>query len=230
MQHTSLEAGDTTDQKRHDIDALFDHARAAGNVICTGTEAGTDPTRSLLEDAAADRGFYYVVGGDSWVAIDQRWATRKVDSGFVKVLDSGSGHSARGVTYLVVDTPVGRVAVAAMHLLTAKSSEQEPYANGQLQDAAVSWAKEHGPLSFVCADTNIDDQARNVWSSSALTTCWDELGKWPGTIETGAQNTIDVISRLTAGPTRFTTARRYTDKDLDLYADHQLIEAGVKVT
>lgn len=229
MQHTSLEAGDTDSQKSHDVDAVFDHARSAGNVVLTGTEAGTDPTRSLLEEAAESRGFYLVVGGDSWVAVDQRWAGRKVDAGFVKVIDSGSGHSARGVTWMTCDTPVGRIAVAAMHLLTAKSSEQEPYANDQLTDAAVAWAKQYGPLAFIGADVNADDATRNVWGSGALTTCWDELDKYPDTLEGGPESTIDVLTRLTAGPARFTTARRYTDADLDLYADHRLIEAGVKI-
>lgn len=230
MQHTSLEAGDTDSQKKSDVTALFQRARNKGIVVCTGTEAGTDPTSSLLKAAAETYNYWLRIGGDSWVAFDRKWATKKVDDGFTKVLDSGSGHSARGVTWMTCETPLGRISVAALHLLTAKSSEQEPNANPKLQDAAVQWAKDHGPLAFVNADTNMNDAKKNVWGSKDLTTCWDELGKYPDTLEGGPANTIDVCSRLTSGPTKFTAARRFTDGDFKLYADHMLIQATVKLT
>jgi hypothetical protein len=229
IQHTSLEARDSKDQKRHDIQALFRHARQAQNVVATGTEAGTEPTRSLLPDIAKDFGFFYTMGGDSWVAVDQRWATRRINDGFVKVVDSGSGHSTRGVAWMAVLTPAGRMSFASMHLLTDKSSKQEPYANDKLTDAAVEWARLHGPLAFVNADVNRNDQTRNVWESKGLVTCWDELDSWPDTHEGGTGATIDVISRLRSGPAEFTAARRFTDAALKMNADHCLIQAKVKV-
>jgi hypothetical protein len=229
MQHTSLEAGDSKDQKSHDVTALFKRARSEDIPVLTGTEAGTDPMKSLLKAAAGDYGFWLKIGGDSWVAIDKRWATEKVDDGFKKVIDSGSGHSARGVTWLTCKTPVGKISVASMHLLTAKSLEQEPHANEKLTDAAVEWAKNHGPLAFVNADTNQNDKQKNVWGSGALTTCWDELGKYPDTLAGGPDAAIDVLSRLTSGATKFTAANRYQDDQFKLYADHYLISGTVKV-
>lgn len=230
LQHTSLEAGDTDAQKKHDVIALFKRGRNKKKRVLTGTEAGTQPMSGLLKDAAAEYGYWLRIGGDSWVAFDHTWATKKVNDGFKKVLDSGSGHSARGVTWITADTPVGRVSVASMHLLTAKSLEQEPNANKKLQDAAVQWAKDHGPLAFVNADTNMSDKDRNVWGSNALTTCWDELKKYPDTLAGGPANTIDVISRLTSGPMKFTGATRLNDQDFALNADHYLIEATIRVT
>lgn len=212
------------------MNTLFDHARQTGNVVLTGTEAGTDPTASLIKQAASDKEFYCYIAGDGWVCIDKRWATKKVNTGWHKVVDSGSGHSARGVTWMTVDTPYGQVSVAAMHLLTAKSSEQEPNANGRLQDAAVSWAKDHGPLSFIGADVNANDETKNVWGSKDVTTCWDELGKWPDTHEGGPDATIDVFTRLTSGSATFTAAKVLPDADLQLNADHKLIEGTIKIT
>lgn len=229
MQHTSLEAGDTDAQKKHDVTALMKRGRSKHMRVLTGTEAGTDPTASLLVSTATQYDYWLRIGGDSWVAFDKKWATRKVGDGFVKVLDSGSGHSARGVTWMTCDTPLGRISVASMHLLTAKSLEQEPHANERLQDAAVAWAKDHGPLAFVNADTNMSDQDRNVWGSSALTTCWDELKKYPDTLAGGPANTIDVISRLTKGPSKFTGATRLTDADFAMNADHYLVQATIRV-
>lgn len=230
MQHTSLEAGDTDAQKKQDVQALFKRGRAKHMRVLTGTEAGTEPTASLLVASAQKFDYWLRIGGDSWVAFDKTWASKKLDDGFTKVLDSGSGHSARGVTWITCATPVGRVSVASMHLLTAKSLEQEPHANEKMQDAAVKWAKAHGPLAFVNADTNMDDEGRNVWASGVLTTCWDELKKYPDTLGGGPSNTIDVISRLSSGPTKFTGATRFTDADFSLHADHFLIQATVKVT
>ena len=229
MQHTSLEAGDTDAQKEHDVDALFRRARKEGIPVLTGTEAGTDPMSGLLKEGAKENGYWLRIGGDSWVAVDKTWATEKVNDGFNKVIDSGSGHSARGVTFMVCKTPVGKIAVASMHLLTEKSLEQEPHANEKLQDAAVQWAKNHGPLAFVNADTNMNDKQKNVWGSGALTTCWDELGKYPDTLAGGPDATIDVLSRLTSGPTKFTAANRYKDDQFRLNADHYLISGTVRV-
>lgn len=230
FQHTSLEAGDTDAQKKADVKAVFSHARGAGNVVLTGTEAGTEPTIGLIQNEASAKEFYCHIAGDSWICVDKRWATKKVDTGWNKVVNAGSGHSARGVAWMTVDTPLGRMSFAAMHLLTAKSSEQEPNANPKLKDAAVQWAKDHGPLSFIGADVNADDRSKNVWGSSAVTTCWDELKKYPDTLEGGPDNTIDVFTRLSSGPARFTSARAMSDADLKLNADHKLIQGTIKIT
>ncbi len=229
FQHTSLEAGDTTDQKKADVKTLFSHAREVGNVVLTGTEAGTEPMIGLIKNEASAKEFYCHIAGDSWVCVDKRWATKKVENGWTKVVDSGSGHSARGVTWMTVETPYGQMSIAAMHLLTAKSSEQEPNANPKMKDAAVAWAKEHGPLSFIGADVNASDKTKNVWGSSALTTCWDELKKWPDTHEGGPSYSIDVLTRLTSGPAKFSSARALADSDVKLNADHKLIEGTVKL-
>jgi hypothetical protein len=224
-----MQYGDTDQQHTADVDTLLDHAAAAGNRILTGTEAGSGSGNlaAALEAGADARGWWsYIHGAGEWVIVDTRWG-RVTHHGWDKVIDSGSGHSARGLVWVTVDAGLGDlVAVAVTHLLTAKSSEDEPNANDRLRAAALEWADDHGPLAFVNADTNTDDATRNVWGSAGLVTCWDELGKWPATITTGAHNTIDVISRVAGDACGFTRAAAHPD--LGLYGDHVLIDAVIE--
>jgi len=224
-----MQAQDSHAQFKADAVTLFAHAVQRRNVIVTGTEAGQSQNGAAVEAAASAQGFWsWVHGSGEWCAFDKSWATH-VDHGWVGVIPAGYGHAARGICWVTLqpkDTATPRISVGSMHFLTSKSSEQEPNANSQLQAAALKFAQDKGKsgLVFLNADTNMSDQSRNVWGTSQIVTAWDELGKWPGTIETGARNTIDVISRYGSG-TRFTAARRYTDADVPLYTDHQLIEA-----
>jgi len=232
IQHTSLQATDPDAQRRQDAERVFAYARRHDNEVLTGTEAGTSPTREAIPAAAKAHGYacYVASPGDSWIAVDQRWADmRVVDRDFEKVVDAGHGHGPRGVGFLVVQTRFGRLAFASLHLLAPHSVDDEPHANDRLRDRAVEWAKDHGPLSFVDADTNTNDEKRNVWHSPSLVTCWDEVGKYPGTIEGGAKFTIDVISRLKASRAEFTGAQRVGDAVFRLNADHQLIQAKVQI-
>lgn len=223
-----MQAQDNPSQQDADVAAVFGHAVEVGNVIMTGTEAGNQRLADSLEAEAKRRGWWcYVHGSGEWCAFDLAWASH-LDHGWVgPIIPSSSRHSARGICWVTAQPATGGppVSVGAVHFLTAKTLEAEGGSNKPLQQAARSWAVDHGPAAFVSGDVNMNDQAKNVWGGPELTTAWDELGKWPDTHPGGPSYAIDVISRLTAGPYRFTKARAYSDADIRLNTDHKLIEA-----
>lgn len=230
LQHSSLQAQDNANQQDADVRALFGHAVAAGNVLALGTEAGSSRLADSLKAEANRRGWWcYVHGSGEWCAFDLGWASQVAHGWVGPVIPSSSRHSARGVCWVTCRPKGGGgdVSAGVVHLLTAKSLEVEPNpnANKELQAAARQWAVDKGPRSFVTGDVNMSDAKKNVWGGPELTTAWDELGQWPDTHEGGPSYAIDVISRLTSGPYRFTSARAYSDADLKLYSDHKLIEA-----
>lgn len=231
IQHSSMQAQDLERLKAEDANTVFRYARKVGNILCSGTEGGAPAFGRALEGAARDHGYYcYVHPSGEWVAFDLRWG-RHVDHGWVgPIVPGNSRHAARGIAWLTArakDRDAIQVSIGSLHFLTA--DEPDAAKNSDLTRAAVGWAKKHGPLVFVNADTNRDDQTRNVWASNGLETCWDELDRWPDTHEGGRDATIDVISRLRSGPMTFTDARVLGDRALDLNADHKLIQATVKV-
>lgn len=202
-------------------------------MILTGTEAGEEAFADAIRSAADARGWYaFVHGSGEWVAFDLGWGAH-LDHGFVACIPGTSKHKQRGIAWVRIrsdDELVGDVAVGSVHLLTADSPDVEW--NDDLKAAVRRWANDQtaaGRLPFVNADTNTNDETKDVWGNGVMITSWDELGKYPGTIEKTGR-TIDVISRHGATDrATFTAGRAYNDEDLDLYSDHRLIEATVRV-
>jgi hypothetical protein len=223
-----MQCSDPTSQLRHDVEAVFDHAIRAGNAIITGTEAGQkNPLPGLIADVAKARGWYaFVHKWGEWVAFDKAFGSHR-DHGFVSCIPGTSQHTPRGIAWvrlLADDESLGEIAVGSVHFLTADRPDSGK--NADLKRACRQWATQQvnaGRLAFVSGDTNTNDQTKNVFGGT-LVTSWDELQKWPKTIEK-SNRTIDVIARHEDDPVRFTTGRAYNDNDLQLYGDHLLIEA-----
>ena len=199
--------------------------------MISGTEAGQSGTlAAVIRDVAADRGWYaFVHKWGEWVAFDKSYGTHR-DHGFVACIPGTSQHTPRGiawVAFLADDDTIGEVAVGAVHYLTADRPDSGK--NSDLKAACRKWANDQanlGRLAFVNGDVNIDDQKKDVFGG-VLVTSWDELGKYPTTIDYHMVRTIDLISRRGDDSTRFLSGRAYSDADLDLYSDHLLIEALV---
>jgi hypothetical protein len=81
-------------------------------------------------------------------------------------------------------------------------------------------------FSFFTADTNLVDRTTDVFFGKPLTTCWDELGKWP---DTGHGN-IDVVGSVDNDHrVKCENAKVLTDKDLELFTDHFVVSTQYRV-
>lgn len=245
VQHSSMQFSDHAGQMAHDARALFVHAREAGNVLLTGTEAATATAlHELLPTIGDAHGFYvFAHKWGEWVAVDRDWG-KPMDHGYRYVLDalhvpaSEGGHNPRGITWLEAkphDPDVApRVTLAAFHLLTAGSIAAGTQTNRLLQTAAGDVARERAGgrrIAFVNGDVNLHDDQVDVFRGAPLTTCWDELGEYPHTHGTQrAGSTIDVIASYDGdGRVHCAKAHAYTDAELPLYTDHNLIDARYTV-
>lgn len=230
---------DTRSQMADDVVEIFHHAARAGNVILTGTEA-TAVTAELIRSIGQASGFYtFVQEHGEWVAIDRTWAD-PIGHGYVHVLDGlpgrrgQGGHAPRGITYVQAvpkDKTIGPlVTAAAFHLMTHLSEVHDPQTNVTLQRALGKFARHYGRgrrLVFVNGDANLHDDRVDVYAGSPITTCWDELGEYP---VTHGHGTIDVIGSYDGdGRVRCLGARAFTDAQLPLHTDHNLIQATYQV-
>ena len=83
-------------------------------------------------------------------------------------------------------------------------------------------------LFFYGGDQNIPDRELDTFFGAPLTSCWDELGKYPPTL--GKRSTIDVIASYDRdGRVSFVNAHSYADRELLLATDHNLVEAEIKI-
>lgn len=244
LQHTSLQFSDSADAWKKMGKNLFAYAKANGNVLLSGTEAGDSSNAKILKDAADTAGFWcYVHDSGEWVAFDKSWGSHQ-DHGWKGPLvpgQSGSassgGHSPRGIAWVTVnpkDPNLPWVSLGSVHFLTQNSIDAGPpgTSNKPLQDGALEWCQakgSDGKIAFINGDVNMNDKAKNVWSTDQIVTCWDELGKWPDTHEGGPTSTIDVISRYKPDGAKFTSAQAVPDSEANLSSDHKLIQAKVKV-
>jgi hypothetical protein len=239
--HASCQFSDTRAEHAHDARAIFAHARRSGIELVSGTEAGGNSLSWQIPKAARAHGYAIELRGGDWVAVDREFGI--VDRrGYVPVYAGLSrparlgGHGPRGITWIRVRPRDRRIAPAVFygssHWLTRRSLRASGLrSNRRLARAVGRWAADHGrgdALVFYAADVNEDDRRRDVFARGPLTTCWDELRKWPATRSSG--RTIDVIASLDWDDrVSCSGARRLDDRDLFLFSDHAAIEAGYRV-
>ena len=127
------------------------------------------------------------------------------------------------------------ITVAAAHFVT-RSSDPSGRSNHliDLEAAALfSEVAQGQALGFLMGDLNTPDRIKDGFNVAPLTTCWDDLGKWPTTMPTrpkGGGPTLDVIARYDRD-TRVSlkSAAVIDHSDLMLYTDHLPIEATYAV-
>lgn len=239
--HASLQYSDTTPQRRADIDKIF----AQGFHWITGTEAGEKSTRILLAEAAQKFKHKYRVHvvRDTWVAVrndmvqDGTWRVgqRKfVDND----LTAGKGHDS-GIAFVTFVNPrLGKISIASSHYATRGTPVKGDPRKVNLKWNKIiaagidKWADEYGEgagLVWYGGDQNIDDKKADTFFGHGLTSCWDDLKRYPGTHGGGA--TIDVIARRDED-TRIKpcfAADSKTDKEFFLSGDHLLVVAKYNV-
>lgn len=232
IMHASLQFSDRPYQQRHDIIEIF---RAGADVI-TWTEASPDNANyRLVKEIGPKYGYtVHAPGAGVGVAVKKSLG-RVVNRGFIKVAPGKAGqYSNRGISWVEIDVPWQResVFVGAVHYVTKGRTPRDGaryWINRRFAQAIGAFARTRGQgrrLVFVNGDFNILDNKMDVFFGEPLTTCWDELKKWPNT----GHGNIDAISSYDGdGRTKCISARAYNDKAWELFTDHFPIEAVYEI-
>jgi hypothetical protein len=214
--HASGEVFDNIEQARKDLWDLF----SLEAVILCGTESGNDDRQAMMRHDLEAEGYHAFLPGatDGWVALHKNFvgnATLSVR--YDQVRESGAAnhdphpYAGAGVIEMAFTHPrLGQITVVGGgHYLTKGRYEgqaQEQFPNDPVHhreenkrlaramaNACIAGSEGKG-ISFFTADTNMVDKDDDVFFGKPLTTCWDELGKWPNT----GHGNIDVIGTVNA--------------------------------
>ena len=239
IQHSSGQYSDSRAEHAHDAHALFAHARQSGAAFVSGTEAGHNSLRWQIPRAARNHGYACrVAPGGTWIAV-AHWFGPVSHWGVVPVFPRLTaparlgGHGPEGIVWARVrplKTAVAPlVTFGAGHWLTPRSLRASGIGSNRRMARAVGrWAREHGQgraLVFYAADSNEHDNRTDVFDGAPLTTCWDELGKWPRTRNFSC---LDVIASRDSD-TRVSCLGARVDRGLVLFSDHRTISAAYAV-
>lgn len=201
IQHSSLEFNQSANHMEHDAHVLF----SRGSHIIGGTEASPNTANyHILPQVGSTLGYHVFMSGsgsDSWCAVRKDFG--KVvshDSYKVVAKQSGAadhgGHSERDIVWLAVDAPgLPQIVFGTSHWVTNPShnrgDEQQQSTEAFKKFIAKVGAGKR--LAFLSGDMNLDDQKVSPLSPD-ITTCWDEIKKWPPTHGGPRSGTIDVVA------------------------------------
>lgn len=231
FQHTSMQYSDHPDQMRADAEKIFSRKK----MIMTGTEAGEQPLKGILLDAARKHGYRFFAQAGQWIAIRADLIKGGWETGYVPVLESTDGtgrHTDRGVTWVGFDTvDLGRIYIGCGHYLTSGRKKGDPNFewNVKYGKAIGDWATEKGKgtnLVYYAGDQNISDKIDDTFFGAPLTSFGDELDKHEGT----GHGPIDVIAGYNKdGRSDPKDIRVLDDREFPLNTDHYLVEAEAEV-
>jgi hypothetical protein len=246
--HASGEVFDNDDQAEKDLKDLID----LEPVILCGTESGNLERQRMMRRVLDEAGYHNFVPGqtDGFVAIHRNLVqgatiTARYDEVLPAAREVGDPHpyNGKGVIQMQFYRPdLGRITVVGGgHYLTkgrfpGQEKEDAPHdpvdhraANRELARAMANACldgSEGQGISFFTADTNMVDREDDVFFGKPLTTCWDELGKWP---DTGHGN-IDVIGSVNSdGRVRCAQAYVLDDEKFPQFSDHFVVVAKYEV-
>lgn len=242
--HFSMQFSDSTAQKRADVLTIFGFAKKKQLHWFTGTEAGAGSydLRDLLMKNAPKYGyrFWSDKSTDTWFCVRESFIKGgwKTHVGVTVVPGKAGQNTAKKLTAVSWDTDTfGRINVLAAHYLTRGRPSAKDPAYRQRIDENRRISKEIGDYSkkvgkgsalvFYSGDQNIEDRVDDTFFGQPLTSCWDELKKWPKTHPAG---TIDVTASYDADA-RVSCKRAYviTDKVLKLHTDHSGVFSAYNV-
>jgi hypothetical protein len=233
LAHASMQFSDTAKQQAHDVNVVFNR----GYDIITGTESGPDNAlHGLVLRAAPDSGYRLAAFRSQWVAFRADLITGGWRKGYVPSVESTEGvgrHPDRGIVWGSGNVKgFGRVTAGAGHLLTHGEKPGDPNyrLNTRYARDIGEWGAEAASgnkIVFYGGDQNSNDAVRDTFRGKPFTSCWDELGKHPGT---HGKRTIDVLaSHDTDRRVKCVSARVLRDSQVFLNTDHFLIEAVYEV-
>lgn len=237
--HASMRFANTPEQWRHNAEAIF----SRGYEWVTGTEAGQTKNWQALASTAKKYGYTIKRYKSNWIAVSKK----VVKPGSLKwgrqtVVDSSktAGRSFDPnyifCTFEHTEEGVGTISVVGSHYPTkGKPDAKRPGMRvnlrwtklmGQEISKKIADLGDGAALAFYGGDQNISDKHNDTFFGGPVTTCWDEIKKWPNT----GHGNIDVIASYDRD-TRVSCigARAFDDKALFLYSDHYLIEATYRI-
>lgn len=229
--HISMQAPDPDAQQTSDAKKVFSRAHSRNYRWQTGTEANTFPDSEIYRKAAQAEDFRYVRGGDLWVAV-RRPITHGLEWEFTKLIDAiPHVHPQMGVLRATFkDLELGWITLLGSHYQTTRQEKANPGGNKLLTEEITRQAIKYGAATrkvFYFGDQNSDDKVVDTFKGGPLTSCWDELGKYPDTHDT---RTIDVIATHDKDTrVKCLSARVLADTQFPLFSDHNLIEAEYEV-
>lgn len=223
FRHMSMQWSDTDAQTKHDIDLIF----SSSPHFLTFTEAGKGQNpiaRTYMQQKYAKDYHMFFDGFDAAVAVKKTMGGLK-DTGYIKVIPGvGGDHPNAGIAWLQIQNEkLGRITLASTHYITkdrlASRKAQNNKIAAELQRLADRTASGAG-LFFFGGDFNRDDATQDLVPNTRLTTCWDELQKWPDTLKSvtmDALGSFDDDARV-----RIQSARTLVSK---FNTDHIPVEA-----
>lgn len=214
----------------------FDYNLCRGSDVVTFTEVRTFHT----ELAHACKRHHYKLllpdGGDTAIAVLA--AHEVIDHGYAASVEgvpgkaSAGGHGERGIQHVTMRLMATRehVSVATGHWVTrrADTGRQQYQMTRDLADRVAQLASGRR-LAFWSGDTNNDDHLQATSDVDRelrrgdLTSCWDELGRYPDTVP-GA--TIDIIGSY--DPDRRVECLRARTWHA-LHSDHKSVSAWYRI-
>lgn len=235
-----MQFSDTPAMWKHDSKIVF----SRGYEWITGTEVGEATNWRILYAAAKAAGYTIRRYKSNWIAVSNKivkpgttitWGQQTVvDNDLV----AGPGHDSSFIfaTFTHVDKGVGKISVVCSHYPTKGKPEAKDPAKrvnlkwttlmGKTISKKIVDLGEGAALCFYGGDQNIEDKLSDSFFGGPVTSCWDELRKYPGT----GHGTIDVIATYDRDTrVRCVQADSYTDKELFLHSDHWLIDATYEI-
>jgi hypothetical protein len=238
--HCSLQFSDGPKMWQHDVALIF----ARGYQWITGTEAGEAVNWRILYAEAKRRGYTIRRYKSNWIAISNKIVKQgtTVKWGVQTLVDNdlvaGPGHDSNYIfaTFVHSEQGVGTISVVSSHYPTKGTPVSKDPARrvnlkwttlmGKKISAKMADLGEGSALAFYGGDQNIEDSKADTFFGGDVTSCWDELKKYPGT----GHGTIDVIATYDRDTrVRCLSADSFTDKELFLHTDHYLVEATYQI-
>ena len=237
IQHASGCRTATAEAQEEYVTAMFKR----GGIFIGMTEVGNvenPKVQPLLREAAEHHGYrLYLPGGyGEAIAVRQDAGLNIRRHGYKGPFVKGRArqYPARGCRWVTVDHVLyGRVTYIVWHANPADNEPARRATNLVINRNVAALARRKGKgtrLVFASADTNVDDATDKGAGSSTkplydagLVSCWDALGKHPGT---DGSRTIDVIYHSEKDArVRVTAAHRFPLAG----SDHHAIEATYSV-
>ena len=238
--HLSMQFSDTPREMEKDVDTLFKR----GYDVITGTEAGHGSGKlvDLILAGATKYGYKVSKPGryDTWVAVKKTLVHSEWQTGSEFALWRSSRTEPtpkgrwgdKGVVWASwnMGPTFGEFAVGSVHYLTNGGAGDWKVPSDKVYAKVIGeWAAEQGSnvSVFIGGDFNKLDRTNDVFYGQPLTTCWDDLKKWPNT----GHGNIDAIARYDKNArVKCVDARVLDDSGLFLNTDHFLVEAEYQIT
>lgn len=239
MGQCSMQFSDNPKQWEHDLEILFSRRRR----WYTGTETGEADNWAVVQRVAKKYGYTVKRFKANWVAIKNTVIKPRSIKVGTKIVAkaaqvAGPGHDLSYIWVSYYDTILKRrVAVFSTHY----PLRGDPHAKDPARRVNLKWTRAVGlsmseemtrqakgyNLAFAGADGNIDVRYSDPFFGGPVTTCWNELKKYPGTV---GNRTIDWFASHNAD-TAVTclNAVALDDNALFLHMDHDYVEVTYRV-